>query len=533
MKLTQLNSIDCSQTTSFADLESDIVIVGSGAGGGISAEILTQAGLTVIIVEEGGLKTAADFELTEKQAYAELYQEMGSRQTQDKAIQILQGKCVGGSTTVNWTSSFRTPEQTLNHWKQAFGLQGLLATDLNPWFAWVENKLNISPWALPPNQNNELLSQGLKKLGWSFGTIARNVKGCANLGYCGMGCPIDAKQSMLVSCIPNALSRGAQLLSRAQVKRVLVNGGEASGVEIQPMDSLGQARAVKPFKIKAKRVILAAGAIGTPAILMRSKIDTISPELGARTFLHPVTASVAKMPHQVNAFQGAPQSIYSDHFLWRDGVTQELGFKMEVPPLHPVLAATLLRHHGAFHQQLMQDFPFYQANISLLRDGFNEQSSGGKVSLDKFGHPQLDYPLTPLLWRGLKAAMLANCEVQFAAGAAQVMPLHMDAQVYSNWQQAKLAIENLPAKKIRWQIVSAHVMGGCGMSEKSNHGVCNSEGELKGVSGVSVFDGSLFPTSLGVNPQLSIYAIVAKLAFNLALKHNRDFNLLASSDGSN
>ena len=496
-------------------LQCDVVIVGSGAGGGISAEILSRSGLKVIIVEEGPLRTAADFKMKEKEAYADLYQEVAGRQTLDKGIQILQGRNVGGSTTVNWTSSFRTPTQTLEYWQQEFAVKELSSEQLAPWFDWVEKRLNISPWAIPPNQNNQILADGASTLGWSYGVIPRNVKGCANLGYCGMGCPIDAKQSMLVTTLPAAIKNGAQLIHRARVESVIHKNGRAVGVRLTSMNQLGQVNQRNIAQIMAKQVVISAGAIGSPAVLLRSEIVNPFATLGKRTFLHPVTATIAKMKAKVEAFSGAPQSIYSDHFLWRDGISGELGYKIEVPPMHPVLSSTLLTHHGKLQAELLKNLSNYQANIGLVRDGFHEESQGGQVSLDEYGYPQIDYKITPVVWRSLRAAMLSMSELQFAAGAERVLPLHMDATLSNRWSACKQQIENLRADKIRWQTMSAHVMGGCTMGANEENSVVNSLGQHHQIENLSVIDGSIFPTSLGVNPQLTIYAIAAKLSVQL------------------
>ncbi len=516
------NAIDYSMQTPQAQLSCDVVIVGSGAGGGIAAEILSRSGLKVIIVEEGPLKTAADFEMNEKQAYADLYQEVAGRQTVDKGIQILQGRSVGGSTTVNWTSSFRTPKQTLDFWQSEFGVEGFSEAQLAKWFSWVEQRLNISPWMLPANRNNQLLADGASQLGWSYGVIPRNVKGCANLGYCGMGCPINAKQSMLVSCIPTALAKGAILIHRARAESVIHKQGKVTGVWLSSMSELGQLKQKNVTQVFAKKVILAAGAIGSPAVLMRSNLNDPYSVLGRRTFLHPVTASIAKMPEKVEAFSGAPQSIYSDQFLWRDGVSGELGYKIEVPPMHPVLSSTLMLKHGKDLQKLLADFSFYQANIALVRDGFHPDSQGGTVKLSKYDYPQLDYEISDTLWRALKQAMLSLVELQFAAGAQTVLPLHMDASFAISWQEAKKQIKNLVSDKMRWQTMSAHVMGGCAMGSDEKKSVVDNNANHHQLENLLVMDGSLFPTSLGVNPQLTIYAITAKLASQLALQMKAD-----------
>lgn len=497
-------------------LEFDVVIIGSGAGGGITAEILSTSGLSVLIVEEGPLKTAKDFNLQEKTAYADLYQESAGRQTQDKGIQILQGRAVGGSTTVNWTSSFRTPQQTLDFWRVNYSVKDKSQEQLSPWFDWVEKRLNISQWQVPPNRNNQLLFEGLQTLGWSHAFIPRNVNGCANLGYCGMGCPINAKQSMLVTTIPTAISNGAQLIYRARAESLIIEKGKVKGVNLSSMNSFGQLKEKNVTQIYSKQTILSAGAIGSPAVLLRSQVPDPHGLIGSRTFLHPVSATVAKMKNKVEAFSGAPQSVYSDEFLWRDGVSGELGYKLEVPPMHPLLSSTLMLRHSKQHTSLMKDLPYYQANLSLLRDGFNEDSIGGQVSLDEYGYPQLDYPISNAVWRAQRASMLSMAELQFAVGAEKVLPIHMDATLQSNWKQTKKLIEELPFDKLRWQTMSAHVMGGCRMGDNEKQAVVNSEGKYHHLENLNIIDGSIFPTSLGVNPQLTIYTLAASMASHLA-----------------
>src|SRR6185295_14849115 len=217
-------AIDAAAMERDREIECDVAIVGSGAGGGVTAEILAEAGLAVVILEEGPLAGTSQFNMLEREAYPLLYQESAGRQTLDKGITILQGRCVGGGTTVNWTSSFRTPPRTLSHWGSAHGLKSVSQAALAPWFARMEERVSIGPWTVPPNENNEVLRRGCEKLGYSWGLIRRNVKGCGNLGYCGMGCPLNAKQSMLVTTIPGALDRGATLVHRARVTRLVVEG---------------------------------------------------------------------------------------------------------------------------------------------------------------------------------------------------------------------------------------------------------------------------------------------------------------------
>lgn len=496
--------------------EADVAIIGTGAGGGVTAEILTLAGLKVILVEEGPLQSSRDFKMREAQAYPALYQESAARKTKDKSINILQGRAVGGSTTVNWTSSFRTPASTLNYWQRNFGLHDYSEQALGPWFSMMEQRLNIDLWRAAPNENNDILRRGTAKLGIPAAAIRRNVKGCWNLGYCGMGCPTNAKQSMLVTTIPSALSHGAMLLTRTRAERLLFKGDSVDSLECMALDSSGLAPTGTTITIRARHYVVAGGAINSPALLMRSRATDPHGLLGKRTFLHPTVISAGLFEQKVNGFDGAPQSIYSDHFLETQAIDGPIGYKLEVPPLHPLLFASTMQGFGTQHAAMMKQFPHTHALLALLRDGFHEDAAGGTVQLRDDGSALLDYPLTDFVWDGVRRALLSMAEIQFAAGARTVYPVHEMANGYTSWQSAKKGIEALPYKPLLTRVVSAHVMGGCTMSDDVHLGVVSSRGRYHRLTNLSVHDGSLFPTSIGANPQLSIYGISARLASGLA-----------------
>ncbi len=507
--------IDASKATHDLDVDADVAIIGTGAGGGTAAEILATQGLRVAMVEEGPLRTSRDFHMLEREAYPQLYQDSAGRRTKDKGITILQGRTVGGSTTVNWTASFRTPPATLAYWHDRYGLSEYTTESLAPWFERVEQRLSIHPWDVEPNENNAVLRRGAARVGVTTGVVPRNVKGCANLGYCGMGCPLDAKQSMLVTTIPRALEHGATLIVRARAERLVQRGNVVSGLECSALDATGLAPGPYRVRVRARAFIAAAGGIGTPGLLLRSNVPNANGMLGKRTFLHPTLVSAARMPHRVDAYEGAPQSVYSDHYLAAplDG---PVGFKLEVPPVHPVLMATTLPGFGEAHAALTAAMPYTQVIIALLRDGFHPESPGGAVELLGDGTPALDYPMTSYLWDGARRALHTMAEIQFAAGAATVLPLHEAAQPYASLEQARAAIDGLPMEILRARVVSAHVMGGCAMSADPTRGVVDGDGRHHELTNLYVFDGSVFPTSLGTNPQLSIYAITARNASRLA-----------------
>ncbi len=501
-------------------VDADVAIVGTGAGGGTAAEILSSQGLKVVMVEEGPLRTSRDFHMLEREAYPQLYQESAGRRTKDKGIVILQGRAVGGSTTVNWTTSFRTPPETLSFWRERYGLSDYTPELLAPWFEQMERRLSIHPWPVPPNENNAVLARGAAALGIPTGVIARNVNGCRNLGYCGTGCPVNAKQSMLVTTIPAALDRGATLITRTRAEQFDLSGGIVAALECSALDAAGLNPGPYRVRVRARAFVAAGGAIGTPALLLRSNAPDPNDLLGKRTFLHPTLVSAAQMPEVVAAYAGAPQSVYSDHFVQGQSFDGPVGFKLEVPPVHPVLMSTTLPGFGRSHADLAAAMPRTQVIIALLRDGFHPQSAGGRVEVLGDGSPVLDYPMTPYLWEGARRALLAMAEIQFAAGARSVFPLHESAQPYASLAQARAAIETLPMEILRTRVVSAHVMGGCAMSNDPASGVVDQWGRHQQLENLYVFDGSIFPTSLGANPQLSIYGIVARNASRLADRLN-------------
>lgn len=509
--------LDASTLTADRTLEADVAIVGSGAGGGTAAEILAEAGLKVLILEEGPLRTAASFkDMQEARAYAELYQEAAGRSSSDGAICVLQGRSVGGTTTVNWTSSFRTPDPTLDHWAKTTGLKNSSPAEMQPWFEKMEARLGIGEWQVPPNENNAILKRGAEKLGWAVHSIPRNVRGCWNLGYCGLGCPTNAKQSSLVTTIPGALSHGATLVHHLRVQTLAFNQHQVTGLNALALGADGVTPSGIKVQVRARHYVLAGGAINTPALLLRSKAPDRHLQIGKHTCIHPVNLTMAQMPEKVDGYYGAPQSTYSDEFQWKDGATGKVGYKMEVAPMHPAFVSLVIGRYGETLKNAMSQLPYTQSMLSLLRDGFTDEVPGGTIEVDDSGAPILHYDLSGALFEGFKRAYLSMAELQFAAGAKAVMPVHMDTGFVTNWAEARTVIENLKYQKQRLPVFTAHLMGGCAMGEHERNSVINSDGRFHYADNLSVFDGSMFPTSIGANPQHSIYGFVCRNATTLA-----------------
>ncbi|MDE2593824.1 MAG: GMC family oxidoreductase [Burkholderiales bacterium] len=497
-------------------LSCDVVIIGTGAGAGITAEILTKSGLDVVLIEEGPLRTSSDFNQRESEAYTTLYQESAARRSADKGISILQGRCVGGTTVINWTSSFRTPGDTLQYWQKQFGLTDFTVDAMAPWFEQAERRLNVHTWEGQPNANNELLRTGSEKLGIHAKVIPRNVKGCWNLGSCGMGCPTNAKQSMLITTIPAALQAGARLFYQTRAQQFEWDGDRIKALVCVPIKVNGDQVSDRPLRITAKHYVVSGGAINSPALLLRSKTPDPHGLLGKRTFLHPVAFSSAVYEQRIEGWAGAPQSIYTDHFLHTQPVDADIGYKLEATPMHPGLTSILIGGVGAALAERFAHYPNSQMMLALMRDGFHPDAAGGEVKLNMDGSPSLDYVLTPYILNGFRRALLSMAEIQFAAGAKMVLPYHEQAQYYSSWAQAKQGISAFDMKPYLTGAGSAHVMGGCRMGGTEKLGVVRPDGQHWQVSNLSVHDGSIFPTSIGANPQLSIYGFTNRLATQLA-----------------
>ena len=487
----------------------DVCIIGSGCGGGASAKVLAEAGKRVIILEEGGHYTSENFDSTEQTAYQNLYQQRAGQATDNLSVTVLQGRCVGGSSTVNWTTTLRTPEFVLDAWKRVHGVQGLSAKELDPYFNRVEKYLNVHQ---EPDQNhspnNRIILDGARKLGYRAVAVGRNTKGCIRAGACGLGCPYDAKMSVHLTYIPDALKAGAILHAGFRAEKIQVNGKQKQVVG----SVLGQQTGVAKtgFVIEAPVVIVAGSAIHSPVLLLNSGLANSSGEVGHNLTFHLTTAVLGIFKQVIYGAGGIPQSAMCDEFLNKNG--DGGGFWIEAVPIYPTLAGLALPGFGSFHRRMMKQYPHIGASIVLVK----EIDSSGTVTVNDYGRPVISYTLRDTDRAYLKQGIEVAAQIHFAAGAKSVMTLHATPTEFASPGEIRKKLSGADWGTNEIALYSAHPLGTCHMGGDPRRSVVDSHCQTHDVRGLFVIDGSVMPTSLGVNPQLTILSIAEKSAEWLA-----------------
>jgi choline dehydrogenase-like flavoprotein len=492
----------------------DVCIIGSGCGGGATAKILAQAGKKVIVVEEGGYFKTEDFQPTEEFAFSNLYRQRAGQATDNLAVTVLQGKCIGGSSTVNWTTSLRTPDFVLEQWAAKFGVEGMRTKDLDPYFSRIEKYINVHD---EPDENhnlqNRIILDGAQKLGYRAKASGRNTKDCAKIGACGFGCPIGAKLSVNVTYIPDAIKAGATVFADFRADKIEVYGNRKKVVGAI-IDRSTQ-KPVSDFVIEAPVVVVSASSIFSPLLLLKSRLANSSGEVGRNLTFHLTSALLGMFDHPMYPSSGIPQSALCDEFLNKNGDAG--GFWMEAVPATPTLAALAIPGFGARHRSLMHQYPNVGATIVLVK----EIDSGGRVTVNDYGRPSISYDLGAKDLEYLKQGLKATAEVQFAAGAREVLTLHATETVFKSVDEISSRLSHSDWGTNEIALYSAHPLGTCRMGGDPRHSVVGSQCQSHDVKGLFVIDGSVTPTSLGVNPQITLLAIAEKSAEWIAENYSR------------
>lgn len=494
-------------------LECDVCIIGSGAGGGTAAGVLAQAGLDVIVLEAGGYYDTADFDGAELQGFQRLYLNGGGAATADQSLGLIAGACLGGGTTVNFTTSFRTPDDVREEWA-SHGVSAFTSDDYSRSLDAVCERLGVNQEHNRPSARDDIFQRGLAALGWHADRMPRNVRGCEQgriCGYCGQGCQRGAKQSTLATWLSDAHTAGTRILVNTRAERVLVRSGNAEGVDAVTADG-------HRVSVRSRAVVSACGAINTPALLRRSGLG--NENIGKHLRLHPVSAVWGVFDQEIRPWEGTMQAIYSDEHRHLDG---GYGVKYETGPIQPSLIISFAPwRSGAQHAQMMQALPQTGVIGVILRD-----RDSGEVKVGRDGHPIVKYRLSGYDTRHLRTGVDGAAQILEAADARSIFSSHARWVSYEPGRRGSREQFMRDADACGWSagrcaLNSFHIMGSARMGGSPADSACDPDGQTWDVRGLYVCDASAFPTASGVNPMISIEAIAHLTAARLAARLNGD-----------
>ncbi len=502
-----LATVDVDQDTT---IDCDVCVVGSGAGGGTAAAVLAGAGLEIVVLEAGRYYDERDFDGGEQAGWRRLYAQGGAAATADQSVGLLAGSCVGGSTVVNYSTSFRTPDEVREEWA-SHGVPTFASDAYTRSLDAVCGRLGVNLDHNRPSRRDEVLARGLDALGWHRDAMPRNVRGCdqegPECGWCGFGCRRGAKQSTLKTWLVDAQRAGARIVPRTRAIRVVVQGGAVRGVEAR---TDGGHRVT----VRARAVVAACGAIQTPALLGRSGL--VNANIGKNLRLHPATGVFGFFDEDVRPWEGTLQAFYSDQHRDLDGAGY--GVKYETAPIHPTLFAAFAPWRSAAqYAELAHGLGRAGVVGVLLRD-----RSSGSVRVARDGEPGVRYRLSPEDTSHVRTGIDGGAQILEAAGARRIVSAHSRSVSYEPGRGSRgefmRAADACGYGAGRCVFYSFHIMGSARMGGSPSTSACGPDGETWEARNLVVCDGSTFPTASGVNPMITIEAIAHLNALALAAR---------------
>jgi len=474
-------------------ITADACVIGSGAGGAPVAKELAEAGMSVVILEEGDWHDTETFTARPRDMTARLYRDAGQIVTVGTPPIVLPlGRAVGGTTLVNSGTCFRTPDHVLARWRDEHGLPSLTPAQLEPFFRRVEHEIHVAQ--VPPElagANADVVRRGAEALGVSGDFLFRNAKGCVGSGVCAFGCPTGAKQHTGITYMPKAWAAGATTYTGVRAETVGIQAGRAREV-------VARTAASGRLRVRATHVIVACGALLTPGFLARQGLR--HPLLGRNLTIHPATAARALLDHDIDPWDGVPQSYYVDE-LAADGIMLE---GIAGPPDQAALATP---GSGPEHRERMLNVR-RTASFGVM---VSDTSTGSVQRL--FGRTLIRYDLAQADAERFRRGFELLTRIFFAAGAREVIVPIDGVPVLRDGDVTPLRDHRVHPAQIG--AMAFHPLGTARMGGDPERSVVDEQLQVHGVDGLYVCDGSVVPSSLGVNPQITIMALSTRLAEHL------------------
>ncbi|QDG50503.1 hypothetical protein FIV42_07085 [Persicimonas caeni] len=497
-------------------VKADLCIVGSGAGGAAAAAVAAEAGLDVVVLEAGAFVPPAVMNQREKDMLPELLYAHGSQTTKDRSATIIQGRALGGSTVHNINLCKRIPDAILDEWQEARKLEHLGREEWAKLYDEVEELIEVSKIPEPRyNRHNQLLQAGTEKLGWQGGGLQHNRTGCIGSGFCDVGCAYDAKNNAVKVFVPRAVDAGAQFFTHCRAIEVVHSGGKVDGVKAAALDPRTR-NSMGTILVDAPRICLSASATGTPAILIRSGIPDASGMTGNNLHVHPALVAAGEFDEPVHAWKGIPQAYECTEFLDLDAAhpgkkpdkkakarADAVGLRTWLIPAfaHPIGTATILPGWGEDHRELMQLYDHLAVFTGMVHD----QTPGKVLPKGELG-VEIEWWPNEKDRRELTFGLARSAELLFAAGAKRVFVPTRPVRVLEPGDSVE-PLEKLELEPGLIDITAVHPMSSVPMGDDPQEAPVDSRGKHHHVDGLWVADGSLFPSSIGVPPQMSIYAM--------------------------
>jgi len=491
-------------------LDADVVVVGSGAGGAVVAAELAEAGQRVIVLDEGPHVPVEQYRrMRPTQHLRSVWRDGGMTVAvgvgDTPTVNVTMGRCIGGSSMLTGGVCFRTPDRILDTWVNERNLRDITPKAMEPYFDAVEKVCHVEEVPVSMRSRSTVLfGEGAKKKGFELKPLRRNTNGCKGCGRCNFGCPEGAKMSVDISYLPRAMSHGAQVWSDCRVDRIELRGDKAVGVRGRVLNGGGRMWRRDEggsLMVSARRVVIAAGSYHTPLLLMNSGIGKRSGQVGRNMTLHPGFRMFARFDDPVRGWQGALQSAYSDEYE-DDGITMVSLF---IPA--GVLAATM-QGFGPDLANRCQHIPHIAMFGGMIHD-----EAGGTVRRGVGREPFVTYRMARRDRATIPKLLRALGETFFAAGAREVFPPILGQAPVDADAFRKLDLEHIPA--MRLECSSQHPLGSCRMAASPDDGAVDGWGRTWDVDNLYLADGSVVPTSLGVNPQVTIMAMAMRIASRL------------------